>query len=232
MLLTLLNWSKFVFEKSVIASSWKMNLHFWLAIHTSNASGYPTCQMPIVGRIPIPHWLQKFLLQLRVLQTLSVRVKANGFLIFGWKCQTITTTKQNIRAEPSEMRARTGSISMARSHKVVKGRTLNVNGVGYFRDKPVKQSVALAETDSGPAGWGWPLWSRDGDHQGVIQCGYQSSLWRGSGWCESSREQGLFCSAVWVRTLWIKGKDKTESSSKSHLPKDPFRIAADRNSFG
>lgn len=28
--------------------------------------------------------------------------------------------------------------------------------------------------------------SRDGDHQGVIQCGYQSSLWWGSGWGKRS----------------------------------------------
>lgn len=74
--------------------------------------------------------------------------------MFGWKCQTIPTTKQNMRAEPSEMRARAGSISMARFHKMVKGRTLNMNGVGYFRDKPVEWSAALTGTDSGPAGRG------------------------------------------------------------------------------
>lgn len=53
--------AKFVFEKSVIASSWKMNLHFWLAIHCkqclwlsnlSDAACWENPNPPLVAEIP------------------------------------------------------------------------------------------------------------------------------------------------------------------------------------
>ena len=84
---------------------------------------------------------------------------------------------------------------------------------------------ALTGTDSGQrrlGSYGGPLRSRN-DHKVVAQCGSLSGLWRGSGWCRSSREE--FCCAG--MDMWIRGRVKQKAA-----PKDPFRIAADRISFG
>ena len=64
-----------VWEKRdcVLKNVLKFSLSSCRPIVASYASGYPTCQMPLVGIIPIPHWLQKFLLRPHVFQTLSIR---------------------------------------------------------------------------------------------------------------------------------------------------------------
>lgn len=103
--------------------------------------------------------------------------------------------------------------------------TLRVNGVGCFPDKSIERSAVLTGTGSGQrrlGSYGGPLRSRN-DHKVVAQCGSLSGLWRGSGWCRSSREE-LCCAGM---DMWIRGRVKQKAA-----PKDPFRIAADRISFG
>ena len=50
--------AKFVFEKIVIAFSWKMNLHFWLAIHRKQCLWLSTLSDAACWENPNPPWAQ------------------------------------------------------------------------------------------------------------------------------------------------------------------------------
>lgn len=141
-----------------------------LAIHFARRS--------LLGVPPILHWLQKFLLQLRVLKTLSVRTlptmkrqwfsatwlevsdnpsrKTKYDLITIWN-ESLSRGNINSQA-PQGSERMVGSSGLCNSPGVLlwqapdllsKGCALKVNGVGSFPDEPVERRAVLTGTDSG-----------------------------------------------------------------------------------